>query len=159
MAAIKVTLRQKKITDRRKSLYLDFYPAIVRNGKETRREFLKMYILEKPKTPIDKAGNTETLRLAEAIRQKRENELNLPNEVLHRISMDGPKYYKIVQTIGAAFADFLCPIDSSEDVNLNRFRNDLINERGRDLMMLRLGDVSGIMHNLFDPEWIQQQQC
>jgi len=78
MAGIKVTLRQKKISDGRKSLYLDFYPAIVRNGKETRRQFLKMYILEKPKTPIDKAGNSDTLRLAEAIRQKRENELNKP---------------------------------------------------------------------------------
>jgi len=78
MAGIKVTLRQKKISGGRKSLYLDFYPAIVRNGKETRREFLKMYVLEKPKTPIDKAGNVDTLRLAEAIRQKRENELNKP---------------------------------------------------------------------------------
>lgn len=78
MAAIKVTLRQKLIGKGRKSLYLDFYPAIIRDGKETRREFLKMYVLEKPKTPIDKAGNSDTLRLAEAIRQKRENELNKP---------------------------------------------------------------------------------
>jgi len=78
MAGIKVTLRQKPIGKGRKSLYLDFYPAVVRNGKETRREFLKMYIQEKTKTPIEKAGNTDTLRLAEAIRQKRENELNKP---------------------------------------------------------------------------------
>lgn len=78
MTAIKVTLRQKNITGGRKSLYLDFYPAIVRNGKKNRREFLKMYILAKPKTPIEKNGNTQTLRLAEAIRQKRENELNKP---------------------------------------------------------------------------------
>ncbi|MGQ7869955.1 site-specific integrase [Sunxiuqinia sp. sy24] len=78
MTGIKVALRQKKISGGRKSLYLDFYPAVMHDGKLTRREFLKMYILENPKTPIDKAGNLETLKLAEAIRHKRENELNKP---------------------------------------------------------------------------------
>jgi len=77
---IKVTLRQKKITKGRKSLYLDFYPAIPHpeTGKPTRREFLNMYIIEKARNPIDKQGNTETLKIAESIRQKRENFLNKP---------------------------------------------------------------------------------
>lgn len=85
MAGIKVKLREKKISDGRKSLYLDFYPPIPnpKTGKTTRREFLKMYVLEKPKTPIDKAGNADTLRIAEAIRQKRENELNKPEIYTH----------------------------------------------------------------------------
>ncbi|RKD90057.1 site-specific integrase [Mangrovibacterium diazotrophicum] len=107
MTGIKVSLRQKNISDGRKSLYLDFYPAIVRNGKATRRQFLNMYILTdkaevkreidkrktegkdtiqliklykslKTLTPLDRVGNTDTLKLAEAIRQKRENELNKP---------------------------------------------------------------------------------
>ena len=40
--AVKVKLLQKKISGGRKTLYLDFYPAIIslKTGKETRREFL-----------------------------------------------------------------------------------------------------------------------
>ena len=76
----KVTLRQKKISKGRKSLYLDFYPPIPHpeTGEPTRREFLGLYIFDKPKTPIDKTHNTETLQIGESIRQKRENFLNKP---------------------------------------------------------------------------------
>ena len=76
----KVSLRQKKISKGRKSLYLDFYPPIPHpeTGKPTRREFLGLYLIEKPKTPIDKQHNTETLQIGESIRQKRENFLNKP---------------------------------------------------------------------------------
>ncbi|MBN1988732.1 MAG: site-specific integrase [Bacteroidales bacterium] len=44
--AIKVTLREKIISNGRKSLYLDFYPEIIHpdTGKLTRREFLGMYV-------------------------------------------------------------------------------------------------------------------
>ena len=78
--AIKVKLRQKNISANRQSLYLDFYPAIphLETGKPTRREFLGMYLIDKPKNPIDKQHNKETLQLAEQIRQKRENNLNKP---------------------------------------------------------------------------------
>jgi integrase len=78
--ATKVKLRQKPISGNRQSLYLDFYPAIIHpeTGEPTRREFLRLYIYEKPKRPIDKQHNKETLRLAEQIRQKRENQLNKP---------------------------------------------------------------------------------
>jgi integrase len=78
--AIKVKLRQKAISGNRQSLYLDFYPAIPHpeTGEPTRREFLGLYIFEKPKTPIDKQHNKETLQLAKQIRQKRENYLNKP---------------------------------------------------------------------------------
>jgi integrase len=78
--ATKVTLRKKKIKKGMESLYLDFYPAINNpdTGKPTRREFLRLYIFAKPKTPIEKKHNTETLKVAESIRQKRENILNKP---------------------------------------------------------------------------------
>jgi len=78
--AIKVKLRDKDISGNRKSLYLDFYPAIPHpeTGEPTRREFLKMYLFDKAKNPIDKQHNKETLQLAEQIRQKRENHLNKP---------------------------------------------------------------------------------
>lgn len=107
--ATKVSLRQKKISKGRKSLYLDFYPAIKdpKTGKLSRREFLNMYIfidkkdlkneinrkkvkgkdvqsLEevyaelKPLNPIQKRHNEETLKIAESIRQKRQNILDKP---------------------------------------------------------------------------------
>lgn len=78
--AIKVKLREKKISGNRQSLYLDFYPAIPHpeTGEPTRREFLGLYLFDKAKNPIDKQGNKETLQLAEQIRQKRENYLNKP---------------------------------------------------------------------------------
>ncbi|MBY0244351.1 MAG: site-specific integrase [Sphingobacteriaceae bacterium] len=76
----KVTLRQKKISGNRQSLYLDFYPPIPHpeTGEPTRREFLGMYVFEKTRNPIYKNHNEETLRIAEQIRQKRENTLNKP---------------------------------------------------------------------------------
>lgn len=78
--ATKVSLRHKKISKGRKSLYLDFYPPIPHpeTGEPTRREFLGLYIYEKPKTPIDKQHNKENLKIGESIRQKRENFLNKP---------------------------------------------------------------------------------
>ncbi|ALM47818.1 integrase [Flavobacterium psychrophilum] len=78
--AIKVTLRQKNITKGRKSLYLDFYPGVPNpeTGEITRREFLGMYIFDTPKNPIDKQHNTDQLKIAESIRQQRENFFNKP---------------------------------------------------------------------------------
>ena len=73
MKAVKVTLREKKISKGRRSLYLDFYPA-VRNpytGKETRREFLGLYIYEKTKSPFETQHNKQTKALAESIRNDR----------------------------------------------------------------------------------------
>jgi integrase len=77
---IKVTLRNKPISKGRNSLYLDFYPAILhpKTGKPTRREFLGLYTFEKPKNSTDKHHNSETQKIAESIRQKKENLLNKP---------------------------------------------------------------------------------
>ncbi|NLN95172.1 MAG: site-specific integrase [Bacteroidales bacterium] len=79
--ATKVTLRQKTISGNRKSLYLDFYPAILHpeTGKPTRREFLGLYIFDKPKNPFDKESNKETLLLAKNIRAKRQIEIQAEN--------------------------------------------------------------------------------
>ena len=78
--ATKVTLRQKPISKGRKSLYLDFYPPITVAGSDTstRREFLGLYIMNSPKTPMEKQDNKQTLLLAEQIKQKRDNEINKP---------------------------------------------------------------------------------
>ncbi|KAA1247975.1 site-specific integrase [Aquimarina sp. RZ0] len=78
--AIKISLRKKPISKGRHSLYLDFYPpiTIAQTGKKTRREFLGLYIIDKPKSPLEKLDNKNTLLLGEQIRQKRDNELNKP---------------------------------------------------------------------------------
>jgi len=77
---MKVTLRAKKISKERKSLYLDFYPAITNpeTGKLTRREFLGIHISNNPKSEIDKQSNKENLQLAEGIKAKRQ--IDLQNE-------------------------------------------------------------------------------
>jgi integrase len=95
--ATKVSLRKKKISKERISLYLDFYPPIPHpeTGKLTRREFLGLYIFNetvkgkngKEKkvdlNPIDKQHNIETLKIAQSIRQQRENFLNKPEIYSH----------------------------------------------------------------------------
>ena len=68
-----VTLRQKKIANDKSSLYLDYFPPIIspKNGKETRREFLKLQLYNTPKTTTEKAHNKTTIEFAELIRAKR----------------------------------------------------------------------------------------
>jgi integrase len=60
----KVSLREKPIKDNRKSLYLDFYPAIQHpdTGKQTRREFLGLYIMDKPKMTKEEKEIREATR-------------------------------------------------------------------------------------------------
>lgn len=77
----KVKLRQKPISDGRQTLYLDIYPPIIHpeTGKPTRRDFLGLYLLDKPKSPTDKLHNKETLQLAENIKAKRQLEIQSGN--------------------------------------------------------------------------------
>ena len=66
-----VCLREKKLSNGNISLYLDIY----RDSKRS-YEFLKLYILEKPRTAEERLKNKETLELAEKIRTEREHVLN-----------------------------------------------------------------------------------
>lgn len=77
---MKATLRKKKISGKRVSLYLDFYPPIPHpeTGEPTRREFLGRWIYEKPKNALEREHNNETRKWAESRRRNRENELNKP---------------------------------------------------------------------------------
>lgn len=61
----------------RKSLYLDFYPPIPHpeTGKPTRREYLRLEVLERPRTEMDKTLNKEARALAETIRATRQIEI------------------------------------------------------------------------------------
>jgi integrase len=76
----KVTLRRKEMKDGKASLYLDIYPPIIspKTGKPTRREYLKLHIFQNPKGTFEKEHNKENLRIAEAIRQQKQNFLNKP---------------------------------------------------------------------------------
>jgi integrase len=73
----KINLRKKVLGTGKTSLYLDFYPPIInpKTGKETRREFLKLYLTNNPKTAEEKIQNTKTFELAEIIKSKRDVQL------------------------------------------------------------------------------------
>lgn len=81
MGKSNVTLRKKTISKDRMSLYLDFYPPILnqKTNKLTRREFLKLYIFEKPRSQTQKISNIENIRTAELIQIRRQNEINKEN--------------------------------------------------------------------------------
>lgn len=66
-----VTLREKALSKGNISLYLDIY----RDGVRV-KEYLKLYIVDKPKNTFERQQNKETLQLAEEIRTARETELN-----------------------------------------------------------------------------------
>ncbi len=66
-----VTLREKPLANGNLSLYLDIYREGVRV-----KEYLKLYIVNKPRNTIEREQNKETLRLAEEVRAMRESELN-----------------------------------------------------------------------------------
>ena len=78
--ATKVKLYDKPGANGRRILFLDIYPAIInpKTGRKTRRDFIGYYIHSKPKTALERNHNKDTLKIAEAIRQQRENELNKP---------------------------------------------------------------------------------
>jgi hypothetical protein len=71
-------LRKKAISKGRQALYLDFYPPVLNpeTGKYTRREFLKLYLFDKPKSITEKMRNSEHQRTAELICTRRQNEVN-----------------------------------------------------------------------------------
>jgi integrase len=66
---MKVTLRQRN-KNGRIALYLDIY----NNGKRN-NEYLRMYLVDKPRTKEDRSLNNKTMDLAENIRAKRQIEL------------------------------------------------------------------------------------
>ena len=78
-------LGAKVLSDGKESLFLDYYFGYTkvtseRTGKETvrvdrKREFLKLYLWQAPRTPIERQQNKETLELAKKIRFERGQEL------------------------------------------------------------------------------------
>ncbi|MBP1222315.1 tyrosine-type recombinase/integrase [Flavobacterium sp. 1355] len=101
---INITLRKKPISKGLQSLYLDFYPPVkhVQTKQLTRREFLKLYLYDKPKNAVEKVSNEETLRIAELIKIRRQTEYNKDN-----IYSEFEKEQLILQEISAeSFLDY-----------------------------------------------------
>ena len=127
---IKVALREKVMKDGRKSLYLDFYPAIkdLTTGKDTRREFLGLYIYTPIKTTAKKAiyhndkviseiweqHNINTLQVAETIKHKRQNEFDKP-EIYNDFEKERMKEKEISGRLFAPY--FKSLIDKREGSN------------------------------------------
>ncbi|WP_264564326.1 tyrosine-type recombinase/integrase [Flavobacterium sp. N3904] len=78
MKNINVTLRKRTLPSGKITLYLDFFPPIynAKTREFSRREYLGLYLVSKPKNNIDKAMNSENLHKAEVICANRRNELN-----------------------------------------------------------------------------------
>jgi integrase len=74
---MKVTLRQKKLRTGKISLYLDFWPPVIHpmTGKPTRREFLELHLIDKPKDMAERDYN-DTLQLGKSICLERQLDLN-----------------------------------------------------------------------------------
>jgi integrase len=90
--AVKVTLRFRLLDTGKETLYLDYYPAITdpETGQLSRREYLGMYVvpLRKRNGELQSGADgshkysptdNETIRIAEIIRNNRQNELDKAN--------------------------------------------------------------------------------
>jgi len=73
----KVTIRKRAVTKGRSALYLDYYPPLPNpdTGKLTRREFLRVYLFDKPKSELERQHNRETQKLADHVRATRQLEI------------------------------------------------------------------------------------
>ena len=76
---MKISLRKRKLKDGKTSLFLEFYKGYSKDEEgriKHNREFenLSLFIYDKPKTPIEKQHNKDTLNLAEKIRTKKQAE-------------------------------------------------------------------------------------
>lgn len=77
---VKATIRQRKLKNGGISLYLDYYPPIknLTNGTPTRREALRLFLYDKPRTLTEKNHNRGTMEIAQSIKAQREYMYNKP---------------------------------------------------------------------------------
>lgn len=99
-------LGAKILADGRESLFLDYYlgyrmfydeargKEVAR--KERKREALKLYLWQAPRTPIERQQNRETLELAKEIRHEREQELK-DDTLGYRLKAKGINFFDFIQ--------------------------------------------------------------
>lgn len=95
---MKVTLRKRPLSNNRSRLYFDYYPPLLnpKTGKKARKEILKLYTYDKPKTETEQLHNKETWQLAENLRARRQLDLQTQ---LHGFTPD----YQRLQSFHAYF--------------------------------------------------------
>lgn len=64
-----ITIRKKKLSDGRESIYLDYY--LPDSEKKRTKEYLKLYLYTNPKTSSERDSNKKTMLLAESLRSKK----------------------------------------------------------------------------------------
>lgn len=91
MSVTKVTLRKRLLPSGKITLYLDYYPPVrdPKTGKLSRREYLGLYLVNKPRTQQDRDSNKDKMAAAEGIRSQRE--ISILNGKLGFIDRDTPK--------------------------------------------------------------------
>ena len=110
-------MEQNKLADGRISLYLEYYlgreenPLLDENGNQVhyesgamkgkpkfkvkhnrRKENLSLYLLDKPRTAVERQQNKETLELATKIRAEREQEFK-ESTLGYRLKKDQCKFF------------------------------------------------------------------
>ena len=145
-------LGAKILSDGRESLFLDYYFGYTkviseRTGKEVmrkdrKREFLKLYLCQAPRTPIERQQNKETLELAKKIkfergqellesaegyRLKKDRDINFLDYFQSYIDNYTKKDYRMVIIALKRFRDFL---QETEDYNkfVKRLKPEQINK-------------------------------
>jgi len=91
MSVTKVTLRKRLLPSGKITLYLDYYPPVrdPKTGRLSRREYLGLYLVNKPRTQQERDSNKDKLTAAEGIRSQRE--ISILNGKLGFIDRDTPK--------------------------------------------------------------------
>lgn len=137
-------LGAKILSDGRESLFLDYYFGYTKTinektGKEgvkidRSREFLKLYLWQAPRTPMERQQNKDTLELARKIRSEREQEL-LEGTMGYRVKQHNLNLYNYWANFvdGVRVADkrlLRCVLKSfqrfiTESEKYNRFRTHI----------------------------------
>jgi integrase len=101
---INVTLRKKaSAKGDRKYYYLDFYPAIEIDGRQTRREMLGLFVYDHPRTLFDREHNLKSNEEATMKWLRRKNELNKP-EIYNDYELEQLRIKEIGQ---GSFTDYM----------------------------------------------------
>lgn len=76
----------------------------------------------------------------------------LTNRELADIQLDNVAYFPVMQVIGEAFADYV--VAQAQQHQHAPFGRDLVDARGRELLVTRSGDVQRIKAQLSDKAWV-----
>jgi site-specific recombinase XerD len=100
-------LKEKILSDGTISLYLEYYLGYsMAHNEDTdrdvvkanrKKEFLKLYLYDKPRNPIERQQNKETLELARKIRAEREQELKA-DKLGYRLKVKNINFFDFIQS-------------------------------------------------------------